>query len=76
MELWLYELREGQEGLLLHPPVEGYLGKRLGQFGMIHGTKLRCLRRNPGKGPLVLRVRGTDLVLRQELCRKLQVWVE
>jgi Fe2+ transport system protein FeoA len=76
MEICLCELKQGQEGLLLRPPEEGKIGERLSQFGLIHQTPLRCRRASLRGGPMILRVRGTDLVLRKELCQRLRVWVQ
>lgn len=66
METTLDQLREGQCARILRLDLRGAMRRRLLDFGMIEGTKIRCLRRSPAGDPVIYRVRGTMLALRRQ----------
>lgn len=73
MEFRLSDLGKGQAGVLQEYRAEGLLACRLKQFGMVGGTKIRCLGCSPLGSPILFCVRGTVLALRREDCRNIPV---
>lgn len=47
--------------------------KRLSDLGLIHGTKVKLLRKAPYKGPIEIQFRSTRLILGYGLASKIQV---
>ena len=66
MEQLLNSLKEGQSGRMTSVTADSDLKQRLLDFGMMEGTKIRCLRKGPSGSPILYRVRGTMLALRNE----------
>lgn len=64
MKTTLNCLREGEAAQIVSLQMEGTLRRRLLDFGMIEGTKIRCLRKSPAGSPVIYAVRGTRLALR------------
>ena len=73
MEQSLNTLKEGQTGKITALLTEGALKRRLLDFGLIEGTKVLCLRRSPAGSPVLYRVRGTMLALRDTDGAKISV---
>lgn len=70
METTLNCLREGETARITALQMTGRLRRRLLDFGLIEGTKIRCLRKSPVGNPVLYCVRGTQLALRtQDSCR-------
>ncbi len=69
----LRELEQNGEGILAEMPCGGLLSRRLKQFGMIPGTKVRYLGSAPMGSPLLFRVRGAVISLRKEDCAGITV---
>ena len=66
METTLDRLREGECARILSLQTRGAMRRRLLDFGMIEGTRVRCLRAAPAGDPVIYRVRGTMLALRRQ----------
>lgn len=64
MEMELNSLREGEAGTITKLCVCGAMRRRFMDFGLIEGTKIRCLRRCGSGSPILYCVRGTMLALR------------
>ena len=47
--------------------------KRLSDLGLIHGTKIKLLRKAPYGGPIEIQFRGTRLMIGYGLANKIQV---
>ena len=73
MKYLLCELEKGCEGVLLELPEDCILARRLRQFGMIEGTKIRSIGTAPFGSPMLFRIRGSTVALRTEDCRELYV---
>ena len=76
METTLDRLREGECARILRLDLRGAMRRRLLDFGMIEGTRVRCLRVSPSGDPVIYRVRGTMLALRRQDSRRIAVEVE
>lgn len=66
MQTTLNLLREGETARITGLGVQGALYRRLLEFGLIEGTKIRCLRKSPAGNPVLYAVRGTMLALRMQ----------
>ncbi len=75
MEIFLSELDRGKEGVLLAPMGDKVFVGRLWQFGLIEGTKIRCIGIAPMGSPMLFSVRGMSLALRKEDCKEIPVIV-
>ena len=64
MEIALDQLSQGALGVLRHMDVDEAMRKRLLDFGMVEGTKIRCLRNEKGRGLKLYQVRGSMIALR------------
>ena len=65
METTMDRLCEGQCARVISLGLTGELRRRLLDFGLIEGTKVRCLRISPSGSPMLYCVRGTRLALRK-----------
>lgn len=64
MEVQLNTLRPGQQAVVERLDLPPELEKRLQDFGMVPGTKVRCKYRSPWGDVTALELRGTVLALR------------
>lgn len=71
----LDQLREGDCARIVRLALRGAMRRRLLDFGMIEGTRVRCLRLSPAGDPVIYRVRGTMLALRRQDSRRIDVEV-
>lgn len=76
MKTTLNCLYEGQSACITALQMQGTLRRRLMDFGMIEGTKIRCLRKSPAGNPVIYAVRGTRLALRTQDSRYIAVETE
>ena len=76
METTLNQLHEGQCARILSLRMRGAMRRRLLDFGMIEGTRVRCLRKSPSGDPVIYSVRGTMLALRRQDSGRIAVEVE
>ncbi len=65
MEMMLSALPQGQNATIKSLHLCAAARRRLYDFGMIEGTKIRCLRQGVCGGPSLYCVRGTMLALRK-----------
>lgn len=66
MEMCLNCLKEGQQGRITRLTVDTGLHRRLLDFGLTAGTAVLCLRKSPSGDPVLYRIRGTMLALRNK----------
>ena len=76
METTLNHLREGQSARIKTLRMQGAMRRRLLDFGLIEGTRVRCLRFSPAGDPVLYCVRGTVLALRRQDSRCIAVETE
>ena len=76
METTLNYLREGQCARIKTLRMQGAMRRRLLDFGLIEGTRIRCLRFSPAGDPVLYCVRGTALALRRQDSRCIAVETE
>lgn len=76
MRTTLDMLREGDCARIRSLELRGAMRRRLLDFGMIEGTRVRCLRKSPAGDPVIYLVRGTMLALRRQDSRRIAVEVE
>lgn len=69
----LSELREGQTALLVSLDVADGMDVRLMELGFLPGNHVTALRSAPRGDPRVFRVDGTQIALRRETTRHIQV---
>lgn len=65
MQITLQQLSPGQSAVVTALCAQGALRRRLLDFGLTEGTRVRCLRVASARGPMLFRVRGTLLALRR-----------
>jgi ferrous iron transport protein A len=67
MQLW--ELQQNQSAIVsnLSTDIEEKLKNRLAEMGFESGQELRCVRRSPFKGPMIISLGGTILALEQSI---------
>lgn len=66
-------LREGQQAVLEHLDLPGDTAKRLMELGFIPGHAVSAARSAPGGDPRVFRVDGSEVALRRETARHLEI---
>lgn len=76
METTLNYLREGQCAQIKTLRMQGAMRRRLLDFGLIEGTRIRCLGCSPAGDPVLYCVRGTVLALRRQDSRCIAVETE
>lgn len=64
MEQSFNTLREGQCARITALHTGESLKRRLLDFGFIEGTEICCLRKGPGGSPILCRIRGTVVAVR------------
>ncbi len=57
-------LKKGQSAVIKAINVDGHLGQRIREMGLVPGTEIRIHGRAPLKDPVALRVMGFTLTLR------------
>lgn len=70
---YLADLEPGQRAQVQRLAVQGALGLRLREMGLVPGTPLRLVRRAPLGDPLQLELRGYQLSLRMAEARCVEV---
>jgi len=75
MRTTLDQLREGDCARITALRLRGAMRRRLLDFGMIGGTRVRCLRKSPAGDPVIYMVRGTMLAIRRQDSRRIAVEV-
>ena len=76
METTLNYLREGQCAQIKTLRMQGAMRRRLLDFGLIEGTRIRCLGCSPAGDPVLCCVRGTVLAQRRQDSRCIAVETE
>lgn len=69
----LDQLREGQQAVLEHLDLPADMATRLMELGFIPGHTIAAARCAPGGDPRVFRVDGSEVALRRETARHLQI---
>lgn len=69
----LAELREGEQAILESLHMEEGIARRLMELGFLPGQVIAAARSAPGGDPRVFRVDGSEVALRRETARQLQV---
>ncbi len=72
-EIPLSCLRQGDVCELRSIRLQGGMGRRLRDLGMIPGTKIRCAFIAPAGSPMAFWIRGAMIALRREDCRHIAV---
>jgi len=60
----LRELKQNQSGMICRIGVSGEMGRRIRDMGLVPGTEIKVMGRAPLKDPVVLRLMGYTLTLR------------
>ena len=76
METTLNHLREGQSARIKTLRMPGAMRRSLLDFGLIEGTRVRCLGSGHAGDPVLYCVRGTVLALRRQDSRCIAVETE
>ena len=69
----LSELHVGQSAILGELEVTGPIAEHLMNLGFLPGSRVTVARSGPGGDPRVYRVEGTEVAMRRELSRHIQV---
>ena len=64
--MYLYALREGEQGRVTAVRKDNEIGMRLRDLGIIEGTVITCLGKSPLGDPVAYRIRGAVIALRKE----------
>ena len=75
MEITLDCLCPGMEGVVRDINTEDALRRRLAEFGLVPGTKVRCRYRSPDGGVTAIGLRGAALALRTGDLRRITVGI-
>jgi ferrous iron transport protein A len=75
MEITLDCLCPGMEGVVRDVNTEDALRRRLAEFGLVPGTKVRCRYRSPDGGVTAIGLRGAVLALRTGDLRRITVGI-
>ena len=75
MESRLDCLCPGMEGVVRDINTEDALRRRLAEFGLVPGTKVRCRYRSPDGGVTAIGLRGAVLALRTGDLRRITVGI-
>ncbi len=71
--MYLYALLEGECGIVIKVCEKEDIGRRLGDLGIIEGTKITRLGRSPLGDPTAYLIRGSVIALRKEDAAKVLV---
>ena len=63
-KLYLSDIEPGERAIVTEVAVRGDIGRRLLDLGLIEGTKIECIGRNPLGDPTAYLIRGADLANR------------
>lgn len=72
-EIPLCQLRPGEWGTMRALDLGGSLRRRLGDMGLIPGTKIQCAYIGPHGSPIAFWIRGAMVALRRTDCGKIVV---
>lgn len=70
-ERTLSDLRHGDEGILDRLEVAAEVAERLMELGFLPGVRVSARRTAPGGDPMVFRVEGSEVAIRQATARHL-----
>jgi ferrous iron transport protein A len=70
------KMKENQAGVITDIKIDGALGRRIRDMGLVPGTEVKVLGRAPLYDPVALRVRGFTLTLRNNEADYVEVEVE
>lgn len=70
------KMKENQSGVITDIKIDGALGRRIRDMGLVPGTEVKVLGRAPLYDPVALRVRGFTLTLRNNEADYVEVEVE
>lgn len=73
MQISLDQLRIGREAVVIGVETAEEYRRRLRDFGLVPGTKVRCYYRGPGGHVTAIWVRGTVVALRTKDLRRIRV---
>ncbi|MGI6546940.1 MAG: FeoA family protein [Bacillota bacterium] len=73
METTLAQLPVGQAGTIISLAEAGLARRRWLDLGLVPGTRVEAIRCSPAGDPVMYRVRGTLLALRQEHAGRIQI---
>lgn len=62
----LAEIKIGQSAIIDHLENKGSMCRRLLDLGFVHGTKIKCLQKNPTGDTIAYMVRGSVIALRKD----------
>ena len=68
-------MQKGQSGVISAVKVDGHLGQRIREMGLVPGTKVKIQGRAPLQDPVALRVMGFTLTLRNNEADHIEVEV-
>jgi ferrous iron transport protein A len=71
--LSLYELRLGETAVVHDFSLAPHVAEHLMNLGFIPGVEVRVTRSGPGGDPRVYRVDGTEVALRRDVSRQIEV---
>lgn len=63
----------GSFGIVKRLSAEGKTRRRMLDLGLIHGTKVKSLRKSPAGDPIAYQIRGTVIAFRKEEASKIFV---
>lgn len=69
-------LKEGQTAQVTEILTTGSMRRRLQDIGLIKGTKVECLQKNPSGDPIAYSIRGAIIALRSEDSGKILVQLQ
>lgn len=72
-EIPLSSLRRGEKCTLCSIGLQGGMGRRLRDLGLIPGTRLECAFTAPSGSPMAFWIRGALIALRRDDCRQIIV---
>lgn len=75
-KIMMRKMRDNQSGIISAVKVEGELGRRIRDMGLVPGTAIKIQGRAPLYDPVALRVMGFTLTLRNNEANHIEVDVE
>ncbi|MBE6493624.1 MAG: ferrous iron transport protein A [Methanosphaera stadtmanae] len=70
----LIDLEVGQTGIVKSQKINGSLGKRLREMGLIKGTTVKFERKAPLNYPIEIKLHGFNLALRKEEAESIEIY--
>lgn len=69
----LNQLSPGQKGIVTGITTDGTIRRRILDLGIINGTEIELLYKNPAGNPIAYMIRGAVIALRSDVTENIQV---